>query len=592
MEIEFLEDHLFIKKGTVHHLDNFSVLTGANGSGKTSFLRGVALGKVKIDGVAVKGLDIHLDVRFYDYDSFQGQTQREEFNVSLHGDSVVNQFWLSYQAYRKKGHRLDRDFDDMTSFFKKNIDDLSAEDFKNFPLSRKNERLELFDLNFFNDTAIYLGHQYKNAFNAFSNKTYEEENLVFDEPEFIKKYRRPPWEVINEIFQETGINYEFDISYRVNRNDRIQSQLIDKVNGEKVEVKNMSNGERTILSIISLIYNLSIIEDLPDVFLFDEPDALLHPEFSKKLISILYDYLVVKLGKKVIITTHSPSTVAIVPPGSIFLCEKQSYTLERITTDKALKKLTQNINSLSILYENRRQVFVESSNDVIYYDKFYEKLSQYLIPEISLCFISSGESRTNKNGGRVSNCGQVINITETLRKAGNNFVFGIIDRDISNESSEGVKVLGDGNRYSIENYIFDPLFVAALLLRERKIAKDKLGLDRSENQTDFKSFDKERLQYIADFILTQLATVVNPTETKKVKCKLINGIEIELPIWFLDHPGHLLEERVLKTFPGLHEVKRDREGVLKIEMIDKVIDDIVDLLSIDVLEVLSDIQGA
>ena len=146
---------------------------------------------------------------------------------------------------------------------------------------------------------------------------------------------------------------------------------------------------------------------------------------------------------------------------------KTSQRIEKTTKDKALKVLTDGIPSFSINYENRRQVFVESPLDVIFYEGLYNRLSKHLEPEISLSFISSGESRTDKNGAKISNCGQVENIVSTLRSAGNKFIWGIIDWDGKNKGSEFVVVLGNGNRYSIENYLFVPILLSALLLREK-----------------------------------------------------------------------------------------------------------------------------
>lgn len=54
-----------------------------------------------------------------------------------------------------------------------------------------------------------------------------------------------------------------------------------------------------------------------------------------------------------------------------------------------------------------------------------------------------------------------------LRGLGNDLVYGIIDHDKTNYSSNDIFVLGEGNRYTIENYIFNPIFVALLLIREQ-----------------------------------------------------------------------------------------------------------------------------
>ena len=72
--------------------------------------------------------------------------------------------------------------------------------------------------------------------------------------------------------------------------------------------------------------------------------------------------------------------------------------------------------------------------------------------------------------------------------------YGIKDFDNKNHSSNYILVLGEGKRYAIDNYIFDPIFVAFLLIRENiirqsKIYEEKNGYNYYENQTcPFNSF--------------------------------------------------------------------------------------------------------
>jgi hypothetical protein len=100
--------------------------------------------------------------------------------------------------------------------------------------------------------------------------------------------------------------------------------------------------------------------------------------------------------------------------------------LQKTTKDQALAILTSGVPTLSIDYENRRQVFVESQYDVEYYEKIYKKLKNYLTPGISLDFISSG---VRGNG----NCDQVKEVVNQLyKKGGNRTVYGILDWDLKN----------------------------------------------------------------------------------------------------------------------------------------------------------------
>jgi hypothetical protein len=211
----------------------------------------------------------------------------------------------------------------------------------------------------------------------------------------------------------------------------------------------------------------------------------------------------------------------------------------------------------------------------------YDKLRGKLEDDISLNFISSGV-------GGSGNCDQVREVVDKLSSFGNSSIFGIIDWDKKNIASGFVKVLGHGKRYSIENYIFDPVIIAALLLREKNITREDLGLKKNENYSDFKNLSVSELQFVSDFVTGRLAAEIKPTDGVKDKTKYLNGIELDIPKWYLLHQGHELEAHLKKAFPPLN--KYVREGDLKKEVILKVIDDIPELIPYDIFDLLKSIQ--
>ena len=60
---------------------------------------------------------------------------------------------------------------------------------------------------------------------------------------------------------------------------------------------------------------------------------------------------------------------------------------------------------------------------------------------------------------------------------------------------------------------------------------------------------------------------------------------------YLDKQGHELEKLILERFQGLNELKKNKEERLKIEMIDKVIDEMPGMLSIDILNLFKEVQS-
>lgn len=579
-------------------LPDFVVLTGINGAGKTQLLTAMASFELSVADSA----GIELNPKKYVNSQTLSPNEitivtREELNLK------TKNLWDSFNNYREGKSAIFEigTFEENTPQSKivqriainakKTKEELTSDDFFHYyPIDDELSKSDVFYQNFSSLFKRYQDKLEENSYREFRSNKGDDIHFLSRE-DFEEMYGEAPWEFANKIIREASLDYHISSPENNHRDAPFELKLVSNFNGAEIQFNDLSSGEKVLMSLALALYNSNFDVEFPKVLLMDEPDASLHPSMSKKFLDVIQNVFVKEKNVKVIITTHSPSTVAIAPEESIFVVNKEGERIEKVNKDKALKILTAGVPSFSVNYENRRQVFVESQYDVVYYEKLYQKLSGFLIPEISLSFISSGESKTDKNGTKVSNCGQVINITTILREAGNTFVSGIIDWDKSNVTNQYIKVIGDGNRYSIENYIFDPLFVVALLLREKLINKEELNLAAGETYVDFKHFKVEKLQYIADWIIAKVESHIKPSDNMMVESELVNGVSINLPLWYLHLQGHQLEEVIIKLFPQLGKIKRGGgDDVLKIEIIDKVIDDLVDIMPIDVLNVLRSVQ--
>lgn len=410
------------------------------------------------------------------------------------------------------------------------------------------------------------------------------------EKEFITKHGEKPWVLINNLFEEIELPFRLNDPENTNIKDMYVPKL-KKMKGDSIMFSELSSGEKVLVSLVFWLFNSKDKGIFPKILLLDEPDAHLHPSMTWQFLYILDNVLCKEFGVRVIMTTHSSSTVAIAPENALFIMTSSEPRIKKTGKDSALGILTSGVPSFSVNYENRRQIFVESPNDVLFYENIYHKISEYLIPEISLSFISSGESRTDKTGAKVANCEQVKNISTILWEAGNKFVGGIIDYDGKNKTNEYIKVLGDGNRYAIENYLFDPVLVAALLLREKFIERKVLGLDEKTNISHFPELSRSNIQDVSDYVVNLVKQKVNPNTNLELKSvKYLGGQTVEIPKWYLMCQGHELESALLKAFPKLNAIKKDKEERLKLEIINKVLDDIPDFIPSDFLEAFQFLQ--
>lgn len=445
--------------------------------------------------------------------------------------------------------------------------------------------VDMFQQSFGRLFAGYQQNWLNNRIRFVANSEGEPVSFLTD-IEFLNKYGEPPWEFVNSVLETANLDF------RINQPPRYEDRpyepiLTDQVTGSEVKFNDLSSGERILMSFALCLYYAGDARQMvnyPRVLLFDEIDAPLHPSMTQSLLRTIQEVLVNKHGIKVILTTHSPSTVALSNEDSLYVMHKtDERRIQKTTKDRALAILTTGVPTISINYENRRQVFVESKYDVTFYEMVYEKLRDKLVPEISINFISSGVS------GQGS-CEQVKEIVNTLTRYGNHSIYGIIDWDTRNTGNEFVKVLGKDRRYSIENYIFDPILLVAFLLREKFIDRTQLSLEEGVRYTDFSNFENAKLQSVADFIVNQTRLKVrNSSDDYSLEIEYVCGRKINLPLWFLRIQGHELESIIKELFPQLNRYQR--EGELKREVITKVIDDIPDFISKDVLTVLSEIQN-
>ena len=399
----------------------------------------------------------------------------------------------------------------------------------------------------------------------FEKNTYGDKNDSSSDEEFIKQFP-PPWAKVNEILAHHKLEFQFK---GIERKDfspdaTITFQLVKTTIGKDIEFQNLSSGEKVIIGLIIKLFTSQYYNErleFPELIVLDEPDAHLHPEMSKLLIDVLNETFVKKLGIRVIIITHSPSTVALSPDNSIYqLKNEPEASLEKIEKDNALKLLTGFIPTLSIDYKNHKQVFVESPTDINYYQMIFNKLNQERNYPFKLYFISNALGK--------GNCDQVRKIVRDLRESGNLTSFGIIDWDLENSSGGYVKVHGLEKRYSVENYLYDPIYLAVLFMNLKAHGiYGELGVDETINQYSIGDKPDEFLQGIVDWFFSKYYEKYTISEDQKLEMsevEYLNKKRVKVPSWFLKFQGHDYENRIKAVFPALN--KYTAEGQLQEEL--------------------------
>lgn len=575
-------------------IPDFCVLTGKNGSGKSHLMQAMAdnsystivdetdapLSTIKY--IPFNGLNpnVESDCQYLTLT----QTRKNEWHK-------ISGAIMEFNQDRERNQRLRRDVFSFLPRYEKpiklvmhkliekcgSIDNIQEDDFNQIYDISAMSATEIFTSQFASIFKLYHSRLEDNNYKSYRNEIYGEKHIVLSNEEFVIKYGPKPWDLINEMLNNASLPYRVNNPEGQGREDDFHLSLFDPEHNIEINVNDLSTGEKVLMSMALAIYNTTENDHKPDVLLLDEPDAPLHPEYSKVLLSAVYDSIVNKAGVKVIVTTHNPTTVAIAPEDSIYKMDKEVGYPVKITQKQALSILTKELDNVRISTDPRRQIFVENQNDAEYYERIIRQLPAF---HVQLQFLPPH----TKNG---CNCDDVKQIVQLLRSMGNDSVYGIIDYDNHNEESDSVYVLGGPKRYAIDNYIFDPIYVGFLLVRENILSTAEMGIG-SYTFTKLSQLSHDEIQSIVDYVSSELG--LNSGET--INYSTQNTMSFSISKDYFTIQGHELEDKIINKWPKLNSIKRGQhdERIFKIFMLDKIINEYPEFLSIDFIETFNKIS--
>ncbi|EKT4489581.1 ATP-binding protein [Shewanella algae] len=441
----------------------------------------------------------------------------------------------------------------------------------------------------------YIKRLHKNEFNEWKCTQKGSDVQYWSDEEFLDKFGDKPWVLINRILDDTfDGKFEFSSPDESSQSYTYQAQLLQRESKATVSVEHLSSGEKTLLWLALTLFNSQYYDDeianAPRILLIDEPDAFLHPKMVLKMYKAL-DSFKNNFNSIVIISTHSPTTVALAPNDSVYLIDNNC--VDKIEKDSAISDLLDGVSQISLNPQNRRQIFVESQYDVDVYQSLYSKLmhrSELIDPKISLSFVSSGPKMPKQqlidkakqilgvkeevalnefiesiNG--VGNCVQVIGQVEALAENDNNTVRGIIDWDLKNKPTENVAVFASEYSYSIENVTLDPICMLLLLHIEKPESmtiSDICG--ENVHWSDWLK-DKTLLQESVDRFIFK---VLGRDNNKDQNLSYVSGMDLKTDSEYLKMNGHDLERHLKKVYAGLNAFcKKGKDGELKCSIVNR-----------------------
>ena len=202
--------------------------------------------------------------------------------------------------------------------------------------------------------ATYKVEQY-----IWAHRRIEMESVSYST--LLAEYRRkypPPWDILRDVLAamraaagDDGL-FDFEFSdpeqYELNMGNyeqfQFQTQMTNRTSGAQYKLHSLSSGEKVLMALCLSSFNQQLGRRRPKLLLLDELDAVLHPSMVSALISTLKD-LYVSRGTKVLLTSHSPMTVAALAENEIFRVVRTGMQLRIEPTTKvyAINELSEGI---------------------------------------------------------------------------------------------------------------------------------------------------------------------------------------------------------------------------------------------------------
>lgn len=166
------------------------------------------------------------------------------------------------------------------------------------------------------------------------------------------KYQKSFEEVIEKIMkldEKYFLNKnQINLGYSLEKDEKIEEllEVLEKYQYEqysdirvlfKFKLHNLSDGEKVLFVLFSKIINLLRHgrEDMLNIFLLDEPDCFLHPQWSKELMNNLFKAVSIlgekfRMNSQFIIATHSPFLLSDIRKQDVILLKSDSNFFETI----------------------------------------------------------------------------------------------------------------------------------------------------------------------------------------------------------------------------------------------------------------------
>lgn len=505
MKISFKSNYKSIEHFDEVNAPDFVVLTGVNGSGKSHLLEAINSNAVVINDSNAR------KIVWFNFENFRLENEGNNNSQAIYQE--VNQAWSFFQVakvnfgkqligdtYEKLTEKCQveniplwdcielpdeykqRVIDNfsignypnaigvlaMIKMLPYSIDEVTEEDFKfrYKPFATQQDFLPATIGKIIWDYHVkYQKNKYLNYCNIHNTVKLR----TVTESDFFKIQREKPWEVFNKIIESfKTLNYRINSPEGMDIYDTFALTLIHTENPNlRIDFQSLSSGERVLMALVASIYKSTSDQYFPDVLLLDEVDSSLHPSMIENMLHVIQSVFL-KNNMKVILVTHSPTTIALCPEESIYVMNRGgSNRIEKKDRRAALSILTEGFATLEegmLLFDqiadNKVNIITEGYNT-----KYLRKALELEKLEDKVKIIEGFESITSKDQLKILfdffSCAthqnivlfvwdcDATNIVKKLQDKNNTYKF-IFPNNTDN------KYIKNGIENLFPNYLFNP----------------------------------------------------------------------------------------------------------------------------------------
>ncbi len=536
MKVKFNQKYKSIVNFNETDIKDFSIFLGVNGSGKTHLLKAMQEGFVFADSIPKE------KISYFNLQTFLIKNQKNVAPRNLDDEKL--QAWNILNSQRQTFQNHDDQIKIIIGERKYPYDVEVSEAQKGQYIQLKKNILEFINSQTQNNpkikkllkTGIFESDKYASEitqaeFFKFANYNPDDYELLESLSEVFLDYQKKltvaklfkkdggeglkgdkikklqeqsPWNFVNNMFAEFGLPHT--ITYpKFNAGDLINSQAVLFqvklfVDDEEIDFEDLSSGEKILCALAITVYQDNKSK-FPELLLLDEIDASLHPSMIQHLLDVI-ENVFIKNKCKVILATHSPTTVALASERSLFEVQKgkEIEKIKKISQADAINLLSEGIitfeKGLKIqknIDDTKKLQIVTEGNNTEHIKKAIQILDNNLLDQIKII-----EGSPDKRGQQLKNAFDAMSSCDCAEK----FLFiwdcdcvskveNIVETDsfkkfCFTENSSNTKAKDkDGKAVGIENLYPDSLFT------DDVYSDREISLPYSGVKTE-KTFDKKK----------------------------------------------------------------------------------------------------